>query len=189
MDITKQALEFFAEASAQSNEDSFSFIGLTDDEMNAILKSKSGITEALQREFPHLCYRSGGRPLKFMMVLYAWELYGRKATISAIASSLGLSTLSVPQYMSKVRKAVNAALGLDIVLNGNTYELSSIDNLQERVENLRKAMLKLVPKFEKFSKAYVSAQKQGYSGHPLLGSAEDVLSGVEMARKALSAAS
>lgn len=178
---------FFSQAGVNAKPQGFETIGLNNDEMKEILGDRNGLTDALQRNFPDLCYRdkSHTKPKAFMQALFVWELYGRKSTVAELSEALGVKYTSIPQYMYVVRDALNIAFGLDIVCEGDTYKLMSMDDLQQRSDHLVKALETYGTRMIKVARAVNSLEKCGYGDHPQLVAARSATSSIATALMSL----
>lgn len=187
LDFQKQMDTYFSKVGENVKDKTFEPLGLSNEEVSTLLSTKEGLSDALTRNFPELCFRDKAhtKPKAFMQALFVWEVYGRKATISELAEALQVKVTSIPQYMYVVRDAVNAALGLDIVCEGDTYKLMSMDDLRQRSEHLLKAMESFGARYTKLQRAVESLEKLGYSEHPQLAAAKTATDGVTSAMKAL----
>lgn len=187
IDFQSEMSAYFSRVSSKVKEKTFEPLGLSNDEVVTLLSSKEGLSDILSRSFPELCFRDKGhtKPRAFMQALFVWEMYGRKATISELSEALEVKVTSIPQYMYVVRDAVNASLGLDIICEGDTYKLMSMDDLRQRSEHLLSAMESFGARYLKLQRAVESLEKVGYSEHPSLVAAKAATDGVSSAMKAL----
>lgn len=169
-DFQSEMTQFFSSASSAVKEKGFEPLGLSNDEMSAILSDRHGLTNTLVKSFPELCFRDKARtrPRSFMEALYVWETYTRKSTIAELSTALKVKATSIPQYMYTVRDALNSAFGLDIICEGDTYKLMSMDDLRQRSEHLGKALESYGTRLLKVAHAVQSLEASGYSDHPEL---------------------
>lgn len=187
IDFRKEMDSFFSQAADKVKEPEFTPIVVTNDEMQAILKDRTGLTDALQRNFPALCYRdkSCSKPRAFMEALFVWEMYGRTCTVGDLSSALAVKATSIPQYMYYVRHALNATFGLDIVVEGDTYKLMSMDELRQRSEHLAQTMEAYGNRLVKLARAVESLEKCGYGDNPQLQAAKVATGSVVLALQSL----
>lgn len=115
----------------------FHDLGLTSEQVGTILASKHGIGNLLLQEFERDTKR-GGVPHAFMKALIVFEEYGRDTSYGAIAAALEVNKDTAKDYLREARAAVNSALGVDIITDGDYVRLVTADDARERADRVMK---------------------------------------------------
>lgn len=137
----------------------FHDLGLTAEQVEAILANKAGISRLLKQEFKRETYR-GGVPHAFMKALIVFEEYGRDTSYGAIAAALEVNKETAKEYLREARVAVRAALGIEIMADGDNVRLVAANDARERAERVVKVFSEQVmPAIKKLEACATSLAK------------------------------
>jgi hypothetical protein len=139
----------------------FHDLGLTAEQVGTILASKHGIGDLLLQEFERDTKR-GGVPHAFVKALIVFEEYGRDTSYGAIAAALEVSKDTAKDYIREARAAVNSALGVDIITDGDYVRLVTADDARERATRVMNVFSQQVmPAIKKLEACTKSLAKSG----------------------------
>ena len=125
------------------------------------LASKHGIGDLLLQEFRPDTKR-GGVPHAFVKALIVFEEYGRDTSYGAIAAALEVSKDTAKDYIREARAAVNYALGVDIITDGDYVRLVTADDARERANRVMNVFSQQVmPAIRKLEACTKSLAKSG----------------------------
>jgi hypothetical protein len=113
----------------------FRDLGLTSEQVEALLAHQHGITELLLQEFDRETQR-GGVPHAFMKALIVFEQHGRRTSYGAIAAALEVNSDTAKEYMRDARAAVRAALGIEIMAEGDTVRVVNENDARQRAQRV-----------------------------------------------------
>lgn len=113
----------------------FHDLGLTAEQVEAILANKGGISRLLLQEFKRETKR-GGVPHSFMKALIVFEEYGRDTTHGAIAAALEVNKDTVKEYLREARSVVRTTLGVEILSEGDNIRLIAANDARERAQRV-----------------------------------------------------
>jgi hypothetical protein len=139
----------------------FHDLGLTAEQVGTILDGKHGISELLIQEFERDTKR-GGVPHAFMKALIVFESHGRDTSYGAIAAAMEVSKDTAKSYVREARTAVNSALGVDIITDGDYVRLVTADDARERATRVIKVFSEqIMPAIKKLEACNNSLIKSG----------------------------
>jgi hypothetical protein len=142
-------------ASKASARWTFPNLGLTSEQVEAILAEQYGLSQMLEAKFSErvMVTRDGGAvPIAEMRALIVFEHEGRDTTYPVIADALEVTENTAYSYIRNARQAVLTAFGLDILTTGECVRLvnqqSAIDAAQRVIDVFDKHMLPAMAKAE-----------------------------------------
>jgi hypothetical protein len=139
----------------------FHDLGLTAEQVGTILASKHGIGDLLLQEFERDTKRNGV-PNAFVKALIVFEEYGRDTSYGAIAAALEVSKDTAKDYIREARAAVNSAMGVDIITDGDYVRLVTADDARERATRVIKVFSEqIMPAIKKLEACNNSLIKSG----------------------------
>lgn len=139
----------------------FHDLGLTAEQVATILANKHGIGDLLIQEFERDTRRAGV-PHAFMKALIVFEEYGRDTSYGAIAAALEVSKETAKDYVREARAAVNSALGVDIITDGDYVRMVTSDDARERATRVMNVFSQQVmPAIRKLEACTKSLEKSG----------------------------
>ena len=137
----------------------FSDLGLTAEQVEAILEAPGGISRLLIDQFPRDTKR-GGVPHAFMKALIVFEKYGRDTSYSAIAAALEVNKDTAKEYLRQARVVVHSTLGIEIIAEGDNVRLVAANDARERAERVVKVFnQQVMPALKKLEACATSLAK------------------------------
>ena len=150
------------EARQQASETAkFYDLGLTAEQVEAVLASKHGMTCLLLQEFNRSTMR-GAVPHAFIKALWIFEEYGRDTSYGAVAAALEVTKETAKEYLREARAAVRAALGVEILAEGDYVRLVVANDAHERAQRVLAVFKQQVePALKKLEACAISLTKSG----------------------------
>jgi hypothetical protein len=113
----------------------FRDLGLTIEQVNAVLADQHGITELLLQEFEQET-RRGGVPHASIKALAVFEHYDRDTSYAAIAAAMNVKKETAKEYMREARAAVRTALGIEITTEDEVVRLVNANDARQRSQRV-----------------------------------------------------
>jgi hypothetical protein len=150
------------EARQQASETArFCDLGLTAEQVEAVLSSKHGMTCLLLQEFNRSTMR-GSAPHAFIKALWIFEEYGRDTSYGAVAAALEVTKDTAKEYLREARSAVRSALGVEILAEGDYVRLVVANDAHERAQRVLAVFKQQVePALKKLEACAISLTKSG----------------------------
>ena len=136
-------------------------LGLTAEQVESVLSSKHGISLLLMQEFERSTMR-GSVPHAFIKALWIFEDYGRDTSYGAVAAALEVTKDTAKEYLREARVAVRAALGVEIIADGDYIRRVVTNDAHERAERVLKVFKQQVEAaLKKLEACAISLTKSG----------------------------
>lgn len=132
----------------------FRNLGVTPEEMEAVLSEQYGLTMGLQQNFPDRVNR-GEELMSPFKALYVFEHLSRDCSYAQIADALEVNADTAYQYMAIARDAVKKAYGIEIMTQREQVRLVTSNDLREKttrfVEYIESEVTPKLKKVEQFA--------------------------------------
>ncbi|NDC62320.1 MAG: hypothetical protein EBZ60_10000, partial [Betaproteobacteria bacterium] len=137
----------------------FRDLGLTAEQVETVLAAKHGICKLMKQEFRAETMR-GSTPQSCLKALAVFEEYGRDTSYTAIAAALEVTNETAKEYMREARVAVRAALGIEIITEGDNVRIVAANDARERADRVLKVFNQQVqPALKKLEACALSLAK------------------------------